>query len=40
MISDWTAFIWPDCSDAEEKTNSDEDDGAEVGDMDRDESNI
>ena len=40
MNSEWTAFISPDCFDLEEKTNSDEDDGEEVGDMDSDESNI
>ena len=40
MNSEWTVFICPERFDAEEKTNFDEGDGEEVGDVDSDESNI
>ena len=40
MNSEWTAFIWPECFDAEEETIFYEGDGEEVGDVDSDESNI
>ena len=40
MNSEWIAFIRPECFDLEEKTNFDEGDKEEVGDVDSDESNI